>query len=141
MLKRPHPFYEPQLTCQWKYYTFATQPKTFLTLQIFQTTFFCLVSEKTFAQHHSWRPRTTFLKHFETKCLYTSVYLRKKTFVLSSNFCSKILSGWEVGWGESLNYFLNATRCMTLVECFTIFHFHWNFSKPNHFSAFWYFHI
>ena len=29
----------------------------------------------------SWRPRTAFLKHFESKCLYISVYLRKKIFV------------------------------------------------------------
>ena len=28
-----------------------------------------------------WRPRTAFLKHFECKCLYIYVYLRKKTFV------------------------------------------------------------
>ena len=29
----------------------------------------------------SWRQRTAFLKHFESKCLYISVYLRKKIFV------------------------------------------------------------
>ena len=29
----------------------------------------------------SWRPRTAFLKHFESKCLYISAYSRKKTFV------------------------------------------------------------
>ena len=29
----------------------------------------------------SWRPRTTFMKHFEKKCLYISVYLSKKRFV------------------------------------------------------------
>ena len=29
----------------------------------------------------SWRPRTTFLMHFESKCLYISVYVRKKIFV------------------------------------------------------------
>ena len=29
----------------------------------------------------SWRPRTAFLKHFESKCLYISVYLCKKIFV------------------------------------------------------------
>ena len=29
----------------------------------------------------SWRPRTAFLKHFESKCLYISAYLRKKIFV------------------------------------------------------------
>ena len=29
----------------------------------------------------SWRPRTVFLKHLESKCLYISIYLLKKTFV------------------------------------------------------------
>ena len=29
----------------------------------------------------SWRQRTAFLKHFESKCLYISVYLREKSFV------------------------------------------------------------
>ena len=29
----------------------------------------------------SWLPGTTFLKHFESKCLYISVYLPKKMFV------------------------------------------------------------
>ena len=28
----------------------------------------------------SWRPRTAFSKHFECKCLYISVYIRKETF-------------------------------------------------------------
>ena len=32
----------------------------------------------------SWRPRTAFLKHFKSKCLYTSVYFRKKIFVLET---------------------------------------------------------
>ena len=55
--------------------------KIFLTLQIFQETCFCLVSEKTFALHHFLHPRTAFLKHFESKFLYISVYLIKKIFV------------------------------------------------------------
>ena len=29
----------------------------------------------------SWHPRTAFFKHFESKCLYISVYLFKKIFV------------------------------------------------------------
>ena len=29
----------------------------------------------------SWHPRTAFFKHFESKCLYTSIYLRNKVFV------------------------------------------------------------
>ena len=41
-----------------------------------------------------WHPTTVFLKHFESKCLCISVYLRKKIFVWQS---SKILYGG--GWG------------------------------------------
>ena len=32
----------------------------------------------------SWRSKTAFLKHFENKCLYISVYLHKKSFVLTT---------------------------------------------------------
>ena len=32
----------------------------------------------------SWRPRTTFLKNFESKFLHISVYLPKKSFVLKT---------------------------------------------------------
>ena len=44
----------------------------------------------------SWRPRTTFLKHFESKYLYISVYLSKK-FLFQRRI--KILSGGMGGWG------------------------------------------
>ena len=40
--KKPHSFYEPQLTQDYKKYAPATQPKTY----------FWLVSEKTFALYH-----------------------------------------------------------------------------------------
>ena len=40
----------------------ATQPKTFLTLQFFQQTFFCLVSEKTFALPNFLRPKNCILE-------------------------------------------------------------------------------
>ena len=51
------------------------KPKAFLTLKFFQKTCFCLLSEKTLYCTISWRPGTSFLKHFESKCLYISVYL------------------------------------------------------------------
>ena len=44
----------------------------------------------------SWRPRTTFLKHFESKNLSISVYLSKK-FLFQRRI--KILSGGMGGWG------------------------------------------
>ena len=44
----------------------------------------------------SWRRRTTFLKHFESKYLYISVYLYKK-FLFQRRI--KILSGGMGGWG------------------------------------------
>ena len=46
--------------------------KNFLILQIFRKHLYCTIS---------WRPRTTFLKHTESKCLYISLYLLKKMFV------------------------------------------------------------
>ena len=46
--------------------------------KISQQTCFCLVSEKTFALHRFLTPKTAFLKHFESKCPFISVYLRKK---------------------------------------------------------------
>ena len=45
-LKKPHVFYEPQLTWHWKEYAPKIQPKTCFTLQIFQQTCFCIVSKK-----------------------------------------------------------------------------------------------
>ena len=61
--------------------------------KISQQTCFCLVSGKTFALHRFLTPKTAFLKHFESKCPFISVYLRKKR-------CSKILSdGRSVGGG------------------------------------------
>ena len=84
----------------------------------------------------SWHLRTTFLKHSESKCLYISVYLSNK-FLYQRRI--KILSGDMGGWGR-LNNFLKVAYCLSLVKCFTIFHFNWSFLKFNYFSAFWYFH-
>ena len=46
----------------------------------------------------SWRPRTTFLKYFESKCLYISVYLSKKSLV-SKTWQDFIWWYGEVGGG------------------------------------------
>ena len=85
----------------------------------------------------SWHPRAAFFKHFESKCLYISVYLLKKMFFQRR---SKILAGgMRSGW--RLSNFLRAACCLDLVKCFTIFHFNWSFWKFNNFSAFRYFHL
>ena len=80
----------------------------------------------------SWRPRTTFLRHLESRCLYISVNLPKKC---SLQRRSKILCGGMRG-GERLNKFLKAARCLGFVNGFTIFQINWNFSKFNYFSVF-----
>ena len=46
------------------------------------------------------RPRNSLLKHFESKCLYISIYLRRRYFIPKTG---KILSdeGWVGGLGET----------------------------------------
>ena len=80
--------------------------------------------KKTFVLHRFLTHKTAFLKHFERKCPFISVYPRKKRR-------SKILSdgGWVVG---KLNNFIKAARFLSLVKCFAIFHFNWNFCKFKH---------
>ena len=60
-LKKLHSFYESQLTWHCKQYVPAIQLKSFLFLQIFQITYFCLVSEITFAQHNFLMPKNRIL--------------------------------------------------------------------------------
>ena len=55
--------------------------KSLSDIKVFQKTCFCLVSQKKMYYTISWRPGTTFLKHFESKCLCISVYLCMKIFV------------------------------------------------------------
>ena len=89
--------YEPQLIWHLKWYALETQPKAFPNLQkIFQQTCFCLVSQKIFALHRFLTAKTAFLKHFESKCPFIAVYLRKKRRI-------KILSHGrrEGGWEEA----------------------------------------
>ena len=105
------------------------QPKTFLTLQIFQPTFFCLVSEKTFALHHLLTPKNCIL---ETLWKKISVYF---CICLSENFCSWDAVRFYLVWrGRMIS--LRTTRCLSLIKCFTIFHFNWHFRKLNHFKHF-----
>ena len=84
----------------------------------------------------SWRPRTAFLKQFEIKCLYISIYLLKNVRDVVRSYLVGV--EWVVGGG--LNSFLKAARCLGLAKCFTTFRFNWNFWKFNYFSSFWYFY-
>ena len=84
----------------------------------------------------SWRPRTAFLKQFEIKCLYISIYLLKNVRDVVRSYLVGV--EWVVGGG--LNSFLKAARCLGLAKCFTIFCFNWNFWKFNYFLSFWYFY-
>ena len=86
----------------------------------------------------SWRPRTAFLKHFESKGQYIFVYLHKRFFSWIQKR-NKILSGGE--WINTMNNFFKTARCVCPAKCFTIFHFNWNFLKIIYFSAFRYFHL
>ena len=120
-----------------KKYALATLPKAFLTLQIFQQTCFCLFSEKAFALHHFLTPKNCIIEALWKQCLYISVHLRKKMFVSETQW--SFIWSWGRGGelvGERLNNFLKATCCLSLVKCFTIFHFNLNFWKFNYFSAF-----
>ena len=109
----------------------------FPALQIFQQTCFCLAWEKHLHCTISWCPRTTFLKHFESKYLGIFLYI-SLSFLFQR--CSNILSaGWWVG--GRLNNFLKVTCSLDLIKCYSIFHFNWNFRKFNYFSAFQYFHL
>ena len=51
-----------------------------------------------------WRSRTALLKHFESKCLYTSLYFCKK------NFVSKVLSGGGAGLGRKWDWIISLRR-------------------------------
>ena len=58
----PQQFYELQFTWNWKWYPLTTQSKAFLTLQIFQQTCLCFVSEKIFALHPFLTPNNCILE-------------------------------------------------------------------------------
>ena len=72
----------------------------------------------------SWHPRTAFLKHFESKCLYISVYLIKEYF------CPKdvvifYLVGWRMVGGGMIS--LGVLAVCASWTYILIFHFNWNF--------------
>ena len=133
---------------QWKrshsfYYSFAQKiissqniSKNILSLQIFQQACFCLVPEKTFALHHFLTSRTTFLNHFESKCLYISVYLFKK--FLFQRRIKIVLVVWRVGEAEIISLKRLAVWVLQNVLQFFILIFF--FFKFNYFSACRYFH-
>ena len=118
-----------------------TQPKTFLSLQVFQQTNFCVVSERIFALHHFLTAKNCIL---ETLWKQISIYhLEKNLFPRRRNVSSG--EGWD---RERLNKFLgqltvwalqNVLQFFILIEIFenwTIFIIsilpfmilkHWNF--------------
>ena len=63
---------------------------------LFQQTCFGFVSEKNLHCTISWRARTVFMKHFESKCQHVSVYFRKKILVPETQ------QDWENVWIISL---------------------------------------
>ena len=86
-------FYESHFTWHWKQYAPATQLKPFPYLQIFQKTYFCLVSEITFAQHHFFMPKNHILEVLKAsscsglaKC-FTIFHFNWKSWK-SNYFCS-----------------------------------------------------
>ena len=109
MLKNLLSFYESQLTWHWKQYAVATQPKPFLTWQVFQETWFCLVTEITFALDHFLTPKNRIL---EALWKQMSVYFSVRKI---------LLGGGEGGsWGRLNNFFFKAARCLGIAKCLTI---------------------
>ena len=75
----------------------------------------------------SWRPITAFLKHFESKCLYISIYLlKKKLFLRRSKVwpCGMVVGGGMEGdWKKLLRRFVvwalqNVLQFCILIEIF-----------------------
>ena len=105
-LKKPHLLHETQLTWHWNWYAPATQPKTFLTLQIFQHTYFCLLPEKTFALHHFLTPKSPHSSSTLIANVVIFLYISVRKFLFQKR--SKVLSdggGLGGGWITSLRWF------------------------------------
>ena len=64
---------------------------------------------------------------------YIFVHISLKKFCLK-DLIRTLSDG--MGGGGRMNNFLKVARCLSLVKCFIIFHFNWNFWKFNNFSAF-----
>ena len=122
LLKKPHSFYEPQLTLNLSEFT------------VFPGNVFMFGVQKK-KLHHFLKPKNCIL---EAKQMFVC-------FCISpwENFCSiDVVRFYLVGWfGERLNYLFKATGCLGLVKCFTFFKFNWNFWKFNYFLVFWYFYL
>ena len=109
--------------------------QSFPTLQLFQQTKYCLVSEKTFELQHFMT--LAFWKHFESKCVCISVYLLEKIIVPRTQdfiWCDE-------GCGGKLDNFLKTAHCLGLIKCWTIFHFNWTIWNFSYVSAFRYLHL
>ena len=132
---------------QWKrshsfYYSFAQKiissqniSKNILSLQIFQQACFCLVPEKTFALHHFLTSRTTFLNHFESKCLYISVYLFKK--FLFQRRIKIVLVVWRVGEAEIISLRRLAVWVLqNVLQFFILIYFFLNSTIFQHVNTF-----
>ena len=132
---------------QWKrshsfYYSFAQKiissqniSKNILSLQIFQQACFCLVPEKTFALHHFLTSRTTFLNHFESKCLYISVYLFKK--FLFQRRIKIFLVVWRVGEAEIISLRRLAVWVLqNVLQFFILIYFFLNSTIFQHVNTF-----
>ena len=107
-----------------------------------EQTCFYLVSEKIFALHHFFTPKNCILetlwKYISVLnvCIFLYISLRKILFQRRSKGCD----GEGRGVGR-LNNFLKAACCLSLAQCFTIFHFIWYFWKLGYFLGFRYFYL
>ena len=87
--------------------------------QIFQQTFFTVVSEKIFVLHHFLTPKNYILETL-WKQMSVSIYLLKKNCFRDVVRFVLVVEGerWD---GGRLNKFLKAVHCSGLAKCFTIF--------------------
>ena len=111
-LKKPHSFYQPQLTRHWKINAPATQP--FLTLQIFQqTSGWCQkkIGTAPFLCSQELHSRSNMKEHV---CMFLYISLRK--FLLQRRI--ELLSGFIF---YLLSNFLNAAHCLGLRKIFYSF--------------------
>ena len=102
--------------------TNATQPKTFLTLKVFQETCFWLVSEKTFALYQFLDAKEL---HSQSTlkanvCVFLHISVRKFLFQRRRKFLS---GGRGVGAWRRQNNYIKEVQCFGFVKYFTSFHF------------------
>ena len=116
--KKPHLFYEHQLTQHYKKYIPANMFLVGVRKAIYTAPFLDTkeLHSRSFGKANI--------------CIFLYVFVKKVLFRRHR----KLLSG------GGLNNFLKAARCLDVVKCFKKFYFNWNFWKFNCFSAFWYFH-